>query len=147
MTWRESYSELLHDSAAKWGLEVLPGRPLVGLQPGDTAQGIVGNPYQREAIEITETVRWEQGHEYVHVNLFTLNGLWGYCLSMHTNNEGQHYGAFLKFCQPYHSVVDALRAAGRRIARLVENRQIRRWAQTLGQPEQLELPLMEEEAT
>ncbi|MCD4754679.1 MAG: hypothetical protein K8R75_02600 [Deltaproteobacteria bacterium] len=56
MEMEQQYSELLHNSAEKWGLNILPGRPLIGLVPcSRRPDGIIENPYQPKPISIVET--------------------------------------------------------------------------------------------
>ena len=61
MTVESFYSNLLHDAAERWGLSVLPGRPLIGLPPvcEGKGEGIVGNPYAVEPIADSEVFSFE----------------------------------------------------------------------------------------
>lgn len=138
----KAYSELLHRSAEKWGLPVLPGRPLIGLPPGDDHLGIVGNPYQPEPPPIVEVLEWRsktRKHDYARINLFIFNEKWGYCLNVAERGSGRHYGPFLKFCDPYPSRQDAVLAAAREVMSIANGPELRAWARSLTKPVQLEL--------
>lgn len=99
--WRKIYSDLLHNSAAKWGLEVVPDRPYI---EDNTS------PYPKP--EVCETLHWESGkHAYLDVGLFFFNGQWGFCLNVQFSGGGFGYGPFLKFCDPYPTRMAALHGA------------------------------------
>ena len=146
----DPYSELLHNSAEAWGLEVIPGRPLVGLPPGSEDQGIVGNPYHGD-IPIVETYEFTEGQKRSKINLFTFNKQWGFCMDINYSSGGFVYGPFLKFCDPYPTKRLALRAAAKKLIAHINARTKRKpldnrlvkWAKTLAQPKQLSLFVME----
>ncbi|MBU0493888.1 MAG: hypothetical protein KKA73_00725 [Chloroflexi bacterium] len=136
------YSELLHNSAAKWGLAVLPGRPLIGLSPHRAHHGVAGiegNPYQPQQPEIIETLCWRNGHEHAEIKLFVVNAQWGYCLSVWERDEGYSWGPCLKFCDPYPDRAAAVAAAAAYIAERARSKKLVAWAQSLIRPCQLVL--------
>ena len=141
MEMEQQYSELLHNSAEKWGLNILPGRPLVGLVPcSRRPDGIIGNPYQPKPISIVETFvyRAKKGRSRGKVELFMFNGLWGYCLDISTKNYGFGYGPFLKFCKPYQTRLSAIGAAVAEImSRVHDDNKLVRWARSLTASKQL----------
>ena len=141
LRWNLRYSKLLHDSADKWGLDVLPGRPLIGLAPGSSSPGIVGNPYQPEPIPIVESLAWRGKPEWhrATISLFTFNGMWGYCPSVTTRDRGFDYGSFLKFCNPHPTRQAAIAAAADEISSKVQDNKLIRWARSLAEPQQLSL--------
>lgn len=135
------YSNLLHDAAVKWGLDEIPGRPLIGLAPywEGKEKGIIGNPYQPEQIPPAEIIRSEKlpGNR---IELFTFNGRWGFSLSVTSSERNFCYGNFLKFCDPYPTKQAALEAA---VAKVIESakgdRPVIAWAQALLQPQQIDM--------
>ena len=136
------YSDLLHDAAERWGLSVLPGRPLIGLPPvcEGTGKGIVGNPYVVEPIPGCEVLTFEQGRTQLKVRLFTFNGLWGYSLSYADTKQGFSYGNFLKFCRPYPTRTEALADVSNELRQRKDvDPEVIRWAQALSEPQQLTL--------
>ena len=52
-----------------------------------------------------------RGHRANEVRLVQLNGFWGYSLSFHAWDTSHKYSAFPKFCTPYDTRGEALRAA------------------------------------
>jgi hypothetical protein len=137
-----SYSNLLHDAAERWGLPVLPGRPLIGLPPicEGTGEGIVGNPYVVEPIPTSETLTFEKNRVRFRVSLFTFNGRWGYSLDYTDSRQGFSYGNFLKFCRPHPTRADALVDVPNALRWHREvDPEVIRWAQALSEPQQLTL--------
>lgn len=134
-----AYSNLLHDSAAKWGLAVLPGRPVIGLAPvSDPQDGIIGNPYQPGGmLPIEETLKPPVDLGFLNkIELFRFNGQWGYCLTLHVKEVSVGYGAFLKFCDPYPTRQAAIEAAARDIIHRVKgNKPLTGWAESLLKPQ------------
>lgn len=99
----KGYSDLLHRSAEKWGLPVMPGRPLIDDRT---------SPYPR--LEVVETMKWRQDkspYNWATIQIVTLNGQWSFCASFSVHESGVHFGPFLKFCDPLPTRQDALRAA------------------------------------
>ena len=130
------YSEMLHNSAAKWGLDVVPGRPLI--TDGPT------NPYQQKILPTKETLQFDTGSRHpTETRLFRFNGQWGYCLSLHVGNWSTSYGAFLKFCDPYPTREAAIHAAARDIIRRIKGKKgvgkLAAWAKSLLEPRQLSI--------
>jgi hypothetical protein len=142
MTADSLYSDLLHDAAERWGLSVLPGRPLIGLPPvcESTGEGIVGNPYAKEPIPDSEVLRFEKDRVCCKVYLFTFNGRWGYSLDYLDGRSGFSYGNFLKFCRPHPTRADALADVPNELRRRKDvDPHVIRWAQALSEPQQLTL--------
>lgn len=142
---RKSYSELLHNSAIKWGLKEIPGRPLIGLPPAERSEkvdGIIGNPYQPDGLlPISETFECDVVR-FTSIELFEFNGRWGYCLDLSLANGTHTYGAFLKFCDPYPTRQAALEAAVADIHRRADrerDKKIIGWATSLLAPKQMSL--------
>jgi hypothetical protein len=136
------YSDLLHDAAERWGLSVLPGRPLIGLPPvcEGTGEGIVGNPYAAEPIPDSEVLTFEKDRVRCKVRLFVFNGRWGYSLNYTDTRQGLSYGNFLKFCDPHLTRIDALADVPKRLQRIRDvDPEVIRWAQVLSEPQQLTL--------
>ena len=137
------YSKLLHNSAEKWGLDILPGRPLIGLAPcSRRPDGIIGNPYQPKPISIVESFvyRAKKGRSQGTVNLFMFNGQWGYCLNISAGNRNFGYGPFLKFCELYQTRIAAIGAAvAEIISRVHDDNNLVRWARSLTELKQLSL--------
>lgn len=105
----ESYSKLLHDSAAEWGLAVLPGRPLID---DDT------DPYPNPTP--VETLEWHgpsRSHRKAALTLVTMHRQWSYCMTVYEDNHGLSFSPWRKFCSPYPTRLAALRAASERIKR------------------------------
>ena len=92
----EAYQLLLKRSSEKWGLDYV----------------------HEEAIPITEVLKAEDGARRNQVKLFEFNGRWGFCLHINGRKRGMIYGAFLKFCDPYPTRHEALRAAIERVAEI-----------------------------
>ena len=142
----DPYSELLHNSAAAWGLDVIPGRPLSGLSPGNEARGIVGNPYHGK-ISTVEMHEFTEGQKHSKISLFMFNEQWGFCMDINYSNGGYGYGPFLKFCDPYPTKRLALQAAAKYVADSIDARteckpmdkRIIAWAKSLAEPKQLSL--------
>jgi hypothetical protein len=137
-----SYSDLLHDAAERWGLSVLPGRPLIGLPPvcEGTGEGIVGNPYAAEPIPDSEVLTFEKDRVRCKVRLFVFNGRWGYSLDYTDTKQGFGYGNFLKFCRPHPTRVDALVHVPNALRwRRDIDPEVIRWAQALSEPQQMTL--------
>ena len=88
-------------SAPEW---MSPGELRLFAQ-GSQAFGLAEPRY--DSIPITETVKFPGGK----IQLFTLNGRWGYALAVSTIHGGFGYGAFLKFCSAHPSREAALLAA------------------------------------
>jgi hypothetical protein len=140
--WLCIYSDLLHDAAERWGLPVLPGRPLIGLPPvcEGTGEGIVGNPYVAEPIPGCEVLTFEKNRVRFRVSLFIFNGRWGYSLDYMDTRQGFSYGNFLKFCRPHPTRADALADVPNALHwRMDVDTHVIRWAQTLSEPQQLTL--------
>ncbi|MBE2223819.1 MAG: hypothetical protein IAF02_19925 [Anaerolineae bacterium] len=132
------YSELLHNSATKWGLTEIPGRPLIGLPPSSTRDGISGNPYLEEPIPTHETITCGQSS----IRLFEFNGFWGYSLDVKQKHGSYGYASYLKFCEPFPSKKTALINAISQIASDAdpdEDKDLIKWTKSLLQPIQLTL--------
>lgn len=142
MTAESLYSNLLHDAAERWGLSVLPGRPLIGLPPvcEGTGEGIVGNPYAAEPIPDSEVFTFDKDRIRCKVRLFVFNGRWGYSLDYIGGHQGFSYGNFLKFCNPHPTRIDALVDVPNALRRRRNVApEVIRWAQTLSEPQQMTL--------
>ena len=142
MTADSLYSDLLHDAAERWGLSVLPGRPLIGLPPvcEGTGEGIVGNPYAAEPIPDSEVWTFEKDRVRCKVRLFVFNGRWGYSLDYTDTRQGFGYGNFLKFCDPHPTRIDASADVPKRLQRIRDVApEVIRWAQALSEPQQMTL--------
>lgn len=140
MEFDEYYSERLHDAAERWGLPVLPGRPLIGLPPNCEDRGIVGNPYNPKQIPDAEVLEYESGRIRFKICLFTFNERWGYSLTYLSGHGGFAYGNFIKFCDPHPTRIAALADVP---LTLQQHRDVSagaiRWAQLLSEPHQLAL--------
>lgn len=126
--WDEVYSAQLHDSAASWGLDVLPGRPLINDRV---------DPYPNPTP--VETLEWRMGWRHVEITLLTLNGQWSFCLSVTQWGEGTHFGPWRKFCAPHSTRVAALNAAIEAVRRLRPGSDLAAWLDGLMQPVQMGL--------
>jgi hypothetical protein len=96
------YSDLLYRSAAKWDLPVPEDRPYIDDD---------SSPYPK--LHIVEVLRWEgdKPWRYAEIQLVTLNGLWAYAGGFEQSQQGSHFPALLKFCQPLPTREAALLAA------------------------------------
>ena len=92
----DTYQLLLRRSSEKWGLDYV----------------------HEEAIPITEVLKAEDGARRNQIQLFEFNDKWGFCLCINGRKRGVIYGAFLKFCNPYPTRDEALRAALERVAEI-----------------------------
>lgn len=132
---------MLHDAAIKWGLEEMPGRPLIGLAPywEGKGKGIIGDPYQPRQIPPAEVIEPEKlpGNR---IELFTFNDRWGFSLSVQCAERMYCYGNFLKFCDPYPTRQAALEAA---VARIIEDSKgdsrLTAWGKSLIKPRQISM--------
>lgn len=125
---RDFYSGLLHDSAEKWGLTVLPGRPLID---DDT------DPYPDPApVEVWE---WRSGWRSAEITLVVLNGQWGFCLSVAHWGEGIAFGPVRKFCAPHPTRQAAFNAAIEAVRRLRPGPDMAAWLDNLTAPVQIAL--------
>lgn len=138
--WQEVYSDRLHASAARWGYDPPQDRPLIN-------DNTLNQHYPTQDLTIVEVLTFERERARARVEIFTLNGLWSYCLRVSLKGRGMGFGPFLKFCEPYPTQTDATLAAGHKIVtflrkdkpRTPDDTKMLRWARTLGQPRQLSL--------
>lgn len=147
--WRLEYSERLHDAAARWGLPVLPGRPVVGLpSAADYENGIVGNPYQPNMASTMETVDlwFKPVRCEIVIRLFTFNGRWGFSLDVTdrrpNNYRGYSYGNWISSSDPFTTREGALLGAADRLLELqiteFARDHIAAWRASLTEPVQLD---------
>lgn len=147
--WRYEYSERLHAAAERWGLAVLPGRPLVGLPYGNEDAGIVGNPYQPKMAQPVEIIDldFKRSRCRAVIHLFTFNDRWGFSLNL-TNYapnsyEGYSYGNWISSSDPFPDRDSAVLGAAdemltsRLMAAAVSD--IAAWRASLTAPKQLSL--------
>ncbi len=135
-----SFSNLLHRAAEKWGFQVIDGKPLIDDRT---------NPYPKP--EVCETLQWKNGkYEDVTIELFVINGQWGYALNANFSEGGFGYGPSLHFCDPYPTRNAALRAAHAELQKHVDSDKragyryrssgpALTWLEKLSKPEQLAL--------
>lgn len=126
--WDDVYSALLHDSAASWGLAVLPGRPLINDRV---------DPYPNPAP--VETLEWKMGWRSAEITLLTLNGRWSFCLDVRQWGEGTCFGPLRKFCAPHPTRAAALSAAIEAVRRLRPGADLAAWLDGLTAPVQMGL--------
>lgn len=75
----EDYAALLWRSSQKWGLDSV----------------------RTESVPPCETFEIKLGPQPNEIELFTLNGQWGFSLRIDGGDIGFGYSSFLKFCEPY----------------------------------------------
>lgn len=126
MRWAEIYSNQLHSSAARWGLAVLPDRPIIDDHT---------DPYPDPAP--VETLEWRNGWQHAEITLLTLNGQWSYCLSVAHWGEGIAFGPVRKFCAPHPTRWAALNAAVEAVRRLRPGPDLVAWLDDLTAPVQM----------
>ena len=131
--WPKRYSQLLHESARRWGLVVPEDPPII-----DDAT----SPYPRPVV--VETLRWQgkQVWTWAEIEIVTLNGFWSYTLSFTVPKGGEHYGACLKFCDPLPTRGAAIEAAVARMFRRHSDilpDELMSWLRKIRQPVQLDL--------
>lgn len=105
-SWPESYSDMLYAAAARWGIEVPagPDRPVI-----NDAQAPLGG-----RLPVVEELRWTEKsgkYHYAHIRLISFGGLWSFALNVQGYRSGHTFGPCMKFCPPYPTRIDALRAA------------------------------------
>lgn len=126
----EWYSDFLHDSAARWGLPVAPGRPLIDDRT---------DPYPQPQVVEALTWRGPKPWRWATIRLVMLAGQWSFCFDSQDADGGSHFGPWRKFCDPYPDRAAALAAAIAGIEqRARPSDALRAWLRTL-QPEQLTL--------
>ena len=139
MSHNNAYSELLHNAAEEWGLEVMDGRPLIGLPPAsDPLLGISGNPYQPDQIPPAEKIT--EPKSLSRVDIFTFNSQWGFSASINHHNGGYGWGNFIKFCKPYPDKMAALTAAANYVEKRADpqkDKTLIKWAKNMLLPKQL----------
>jgi len=126
------HSERCHEAAERWGLTVLPDRPVVGLhckpkRPGD----IKGNPYVPEYPETIEKIEYPKNC-LMSIDLFQFNERWGFSLNLWSDvaKNGRSYGNWITHCDPYPCREDAVIAACKVViewAKKKEDKSIVRW--------------------
>ena len=163
---RQSYSDFLHDTAAKWGATI-PGRPLItGPDPDEYKLPLIKRYVLLDAEEKKTQEKRRKRHKY-HVmpgaewvrnqlDIVGRNGLFSYAYHITAESWGCGYSGCMKFCEPYKTEEEALRAGVAAILRAVEDhhyekvlegsgkqpgRHVAVWAKSLLEPvqEQLEL--------
>jgi len=125
-----TYSNLLHDSAARWGLPVPEDRPII-----DDATSSYPRPV------VVETLEWHSGHGWPRaaISLVTLHDLWSFAYSVSFTGAGGGFAPFLQFCDPLPTRDAALAAAIRALReRHALPAEITAWLDSL-QPQQLSL--------
>lgn len=129
----QTYSNILHNRAAKWNLPVPADRPLID---DDTS------PYP--CLTVAETLRWDSkrsAYHWVEISLVTLNNQWSYTAFFILPDGGMGWGPSLKFCDPFPTRTAALAAACellRRNAGYLTN-EISPWLNDLTTPRQFNL--------
>lgn len=116
---QEAYAALLWRASRKWGLDSV----------------------YTESVPASETFEVSLGPQPNRIELFTLNGQWGFSMTIDGGDLGFGYSSFLKFCDPYPTREDAIDAAIRFIekrfseARVTHSRSkaVLAWAQGLRQ--------------
>ena len=126
----DTFSNLLHESACKWGLSVPEDRPLID---DDT------NPYPRPTVVEIFTWRGERPWHHAEIELVTLNGQWSYTYNYSVTDRGGGFGPLLKFCDPYPTRDAALTAAIAALRKHDHKREMRSWLDELSRPKQLSM--------
>jgi len=132
----QTYSNLLHASARKWGVPVVADCPLID---DDTT------PYPVLVIVEKLAYQGKRIAEWAEIELVTLNGRWSFAATFSTWNSGGGFGPFLKFCDPVETREDALDAAVAWLRHEGADKcdDLRKWLHKLGSP-QLTLFAMED---
>lgn len=98
---QERYAALLWRASQKWGLDSV----------------------YIESVPASETFEVTLGPQPNRIELFRLNGQWGFSMTIDGGDVGFGYSSFLKFCDPYPTRGDAIDGAIRYIEkRFTENR-------------------------
>lgn len=125
------YSNILHDSAAKWGLPVPVDRPII-------------DEWYYPKLAVVETLRWNSrrsAYHWAQISLVTLNDMWSFTASFHLPDGGMSWGPELRFCDPFQKHDDALLAACNALRRCAGylTSEINTWLNDLTTPRQFNL--------
>lgn len=115
----EGYAALLWKASRKWGLDAV----------------------YAECVPTVESFETKLGPQPNEIRMFTLNGLWGFSMSIDGGDLGFGYSSFLKFCEPYPTREDAIDGAilyieqqfAKANAKHLRSKAVLAWAQGLRQ--------------
>ena len=93
-------------------------------------------------------MRWSEKNKpyyYVRVELISFNDRWSYALDVTGHGCGYTFGARMKFCPPYPTRIDALRAAVEGVRRYLKSANsdmpgLNAWLESILEPVQLTMP-------
>ena len=133
------YSDMLYAAAARWGIDVPPGpdRPVIV----DEQAPLGGR------LPVVEELRWSEKNKryhYVRIELISFNDRWSYAIGATGHHSGYTFGPRMKFCPPYPTRIDALRAAVESVRRYLKSANdgisgLDAWFESILEPVQMSL--------